>query len=173
MALSLAGSAAAGDGFWLHVRVDAKGASAETVHVNVPLSMVEALLPMIEAEGLRHGKLDLDWRDDRLSGIDLREVLQALRESPDTEFVTVRAEAENVRVAKERGFLIVHVDEQDEKVRVRVPLDVVEALFVDDDRLDLVGALRRLASLDGGEIVTVDSDDESVRIWIDADQGGD
>jgi len=168
---SAAGVASAGDQ-WLHVRVEEFGRGAETVSVNIPLSMVKAVLPVIDPDDLDIGSID--FHHDKIDGIDLRELLAALQDAPDANFVTVRSEDENIRVAKEDGFLIVDADDRDEKVRVRMPLGVVEALLGGDgDRLDLMAALDRLAEFDGGDLVTVESDDESIRIWIDNSDSGD
>ena len=165
-------AALAGDDLWLHIRVNETGKGGENVSVNIPISMVEAILPMIETEELRGGKLDLGRHSEHLAGLDLREILVALQETPDTNFVTVRSDDENVRVAKENGFLIVNVDEDDERVRVRVPLGVFEALIGEDNELNLIAGLRRLSEFDGGDLVSVQSNDETVRIWIDSDSEG-
>ena len=163
---------AAAEDRWLHVRVEEGGSSPEKVSVNIPLQMVEAVLPLIEAEGFSGGKVHWrHWDHGQHDGFDLRAVLDALNESPDTNFVTVQSDGESVRVAKESGFIIVSVDEDDDKIRVRLPLDVVDALLGDGDEIDLVAGLRRLGDY-GGDLVTVTSDDESVRIWIDSSDSG-
>jgi hypothetical protein len=170
LALGAATALAAGER-WLHIRVEDGGSRGEQVNINVPISMVSALLPMIEAEGFRGGKVRLDahWNDDDLHGIDLREVVRALRDAPDAEFVTVRSDDEHVRVAKESGFVRIDVDESGgDKVRVVIPMTVVEALIGDDpNELDVMAAIEALADYNGGDLVTVESDDERVRIWID------
>ena len=44
----------------------------------------------------------------------------------------------------------------------------------DDGQLDLIAALRRLGEYDGGDLITVESDDgDAVRIWIDSNAAGD
>lgn len=155
---------------WLHVRVHESGPDGESVHVNIPLSLVEAILPTIEVDELRGGRVVID---DDLEGIDLRELFQAVKDAPDANFVTVQGRDENVRVAKQAGFLMVDVDEQrGDRVRVRMPLEVVDAMLVDSsDELDLLAGLRALADYDG-DIVTVEGDDENVRIWIDSNESG-
>ena len=90
--------------------------------------------------------------------------------------MTVRSEDETVRVAKERGFLLVEVNERrgNEHVLVKMPIGVVEALLGGDDgKLDLAAAIRRLGDFDGEDLVVVESDDSKIRIWIDADESGD
>ena len=155
---------------WLHVRVQDDGPNGEKVSVNVPISLVEAILPTIDVDEMHGGRVQLDGE---LEGIDLRELFQALQDSPDTNFVTVQGDDENVRVAKENGFLVVHVDERrGDKVRVTMPLEVVDAMLVDGgDEIDLLAGLRALAEYDG-DLVTVEGDDEHVRIWIDSSESG-
>ena len=160
---------------WLHVRVeDTASGGEESVAVNIPLQLVEAILPAIETDELKGGRFG--WDPGEIEGIDLRQILQALRDAPDADYVTVKDHGESVRVAKEDGFLLVRVDEdQGDHVRVRLPLAVVEALLGshDEGSIDLVAGLRALGEYDGGDLVTVESDDESVRIWIDSSQTGD
>jgi len=170
-------SAAGAADKWLHVRVEEDGDSGERVNVNVPLDLVERMLPLITVDELDGGKLMLDELDDDLKGIDLRELAAALEDAPDADFVTVESDDENVRIAKEGEFLIVVVEERGkrsaETVRVRVPLAVVNALVGDDpNELDLVAALRVLSEYDDAPLVDVQSDDSSVRVWIDSDESG-
>jgi len=172
MALTLMlflGTGMASADHWLHVRVSESG-DGEQVSVNIPLSVVQAILPAIETDDFRGGRIKLD--SGQIEGIDLHEILKAFRESPDAEFVTVDDGDETVRVSKDRGMLLVNVDGDDETIRVRLPLDVVEALLDgDDDELDLMAALNVLAD-HGGDLVTVESDDESIRVWIDDNSEG-
>ena len=164
---------------WLHVRVQDGGPDGERVSVNVPLQLIESLLPMIEANVLSDGRLRLDH--DEFEGLDLAAVLAALRDSPDGRFVNVQGPDESVRVAKERGYLVVRAEERgagsreaDETVDVRLPLAVVEAMLVDGrTELDLVAGLRKLAEFEGEELISVRSRDEHVRVWIDASETGD
>lgn len=166
------GTALAGaDGHWLHVRVEESGDDGEKVNVNIPLSVVMAILPAIETDEFRGGRIDLDH--GQIDDIDIREVLKAFKDAPDAEYVTIDGRDESVRVSKERGFLLVNVDDDGDRVRVRFPLDVVDALLSGgDDELDLIAALDALADHGGGDLVTVESDDESIRVWIDTDADG-
>jgi hypothetical protein len=74
-------------------------------------------------------------------------------------------------VWKESGFLYVTVveEEKNEKVDVRVPFAVVDALLSgNEDELDIQAAINALVQEGEGELVTVTSDDENVRIWVDS-----
>jgi hypothetical protein len=159
------------EGRWLHVRVEEPGEDGEVL-VNLPLSAVETILPTIEAEEFHGGRIILD--DDELEGIDLRSMLEALKDTPDAEFVTVRSRDESVRVAKEHGLLVVLAEESDgEKVRVTIPLAVVQAMLgAGENELDLIAGLHALAEYDGGDLVTVQSEDTTVRVWIDSSETG-
>ena len=162
-----AGVASASD-LWLHVSVDENDGAK--VKVNVPVSMMEKAIGMVPAQHLSHGKIHFDeWGDD-FSVVQLRELWQELRDSPDMTFVTVEEDDETVRVWKEDGYLKVHVQEMDrnEEVNVQVPMVVVDALLSGDtDELDLEAAIRALVAEGEGELVTVSSDDEKVRVWVD------
>lgn len=171
MILVLGSSAALAGERWLHVRVQEQGSRGENVNVNIPISMVEALLPMIQTDEFNGGKISFDHGD--LDGIDLRAALEALQDAPDADFVTVKSDDETVRVAKENNFLLVRVDtDDDDQVRVRMPLDVVDAMLSGGrNEIDLLAGLRRLSEFDG-DLITVDSDDTTVRVWIDGSDSG-
>jgi len=154
---------------WIHIRVD--GAGDERVRVNVPLKFAATVLAGVESDELRGGKIRIDRED--FDDVDLRAMLAAVRDAEDAEFVRVRDEDSDVRVAKKDGMLLVHVDPReggDESVRVQVPMHVVEALLQDAENtgeLNVLAALEVLSGLGGQDLVTVRSDDETIRIWID------
>jgi hypothetical protein len=161
---------------WLHVRVISTDNRGETVRVNIPVEMAEKVLPAINKNELHGGKVHL--RESELNGVDLKTLLAAVRGSRDGEYVTVEATDANVRVAKQNGFMLVHVTEKNAKsgkameksrVDVKVPMKVVEALFsAGKDELDLVAALHALSANGDIELVSVKSDDSTVHVWLDS-----
>ena len=166
-------SASAAADNWLHVRVVD---GDETVRVNVPLGVIERMLPVIQIDELQSGKLLLD-NAGRFEGIDLRELAAALHDAPDADFVTIDSDDEKVRVAKEGDFLVVRVEDSGagstENVRVKLPLAVLDALVGGDPgSLDLVAALRALGDHADDALVDIRDGDETVRIWIDSSQSG-
>ncbi len=158
---------------WLHVHVDEAG--GEEVRLQLPLGLVQAMLPLVEHEGLSRHRIELG--DSDLSPEDLRQLLEALDEAADGEYVRVETEDADVRVAKTDGMLQVDVEaidswgEPETEARIRVPMAVVEALVagLDEDTLDLTAAVRALDKLGPGELVTVDDADSRVRIWVGGD----
>ncbi len=166
LCLGVASAATAESGLWLHVRVDE--ADGAKVSVNLPLSMVEKALPMIPAEHLHHGRLVLD--DWQVSMQELRDLWQEVKNSPDMTFVTVEEEDENVRVWKEGDYLLVSVRKDDEaqKVDVRIPASVVDALLSGDgSEMNFHAAVEALVEQGEGELVTVSDDSDRVRVWVD------
>jgi hypothetical protein len=169
--VALAGPAmAAGPEKYLHVNVQDEDKS-ESVNVNVPLSMAAKVLPAIDGHGLHDGKVQI--HNTEMNGVDVRAVLDALRTAPDNEFVTVKDKDSDVRVAKEKGNIIVHVIDKKEKqqtVDVTVPMKVLDALVANakSDELDIAGALQVLSDAGDVVLVTVHDSTEKVRIWVDS-----
>jgi hypothetical protein len=182
---------------WLHVRVIDSNRKGETVRVNVPLEMAEKVLPAINKDRLHNGKVQINRSD--IEGVDLKALLEAVRSSKDGEYVTVQSNDNDVRVAKQAGFMVVHVTEKGfrssppdndrsdksdkstksdkgeksyerNRVDVKIPMKVVEALLsAGKDELDIVAALRALSAHGGDtELVSVKSDDSTVRVWLDS-----
>src|SRR5262245_58875666 len=91
---------------WLHVRVIDTNHKGETVHVNVPLELAEKVLPAINKDRLHNGKVHIN--DVDMNGVDLKVLLGAVRSSKDGEYVTVQSNENDVRVAKQAGYMLVH-----------------------------------------------------------------
>jgi len=163
---------------WLHVRVIEAGEDAESVRVNVPLALAEAILPSIKVKHFDKGKVKLeDHLRAHIEEVDLHAILDAVKNAQDGEFVTVESKKDNVRVAKRGGYLLVEVREKDkdkdgkdrEKVDVKIPMTVVEALLSGGkDELDILAAIRALARHGDTELVSVQDGKTTVRVWVDS-----
>ncbi|HWY06225.1 MAG TPA: hypothetical protein VNY24_05155 [Candidatus Acidoferrales bacterium] len=173
---------------WIHVRVESKEDRGETVRVNVPVEMAAKVLPAINKNNLRDGKVHIDSM--HTNDVDLRTILDAVRSSRDGEYVTGQSNENDVRVAKSAGYLYIHVTDKSDgkkaagkegktgakaavahesKVEIKVPMKVVDALFsAGKDELDIVAALKALSAHGDMELVTVKNDENTVRIWMDS-----
>ena len=178
----VAGSYALAADRWLHVKVEESGVNGETVRINMPLSLAEKVLPVIHTDKLRDGKVKVDSTD--IHDLDLRAIVEALRTTPDNEFITVESTHENVRVAKAGGNLLIKVRNSHgkagtkttaetktvaETVDVMIPFPVVEALLsAGKDELDVLAAVRALSAVGDTVLVAVDDQHDKVRIWVDS-----
>ena len=163
----VAGPAAAAD-LWFHVKVDG-GRDGEQTEINLPLSMVDRIAPMISGEARAAGRVRIDDRD--YSVAELRRIWRELEEGPDATYVTVRERDSKVRIAKRGNYLVVEANDrvQGEDVQARIPLTVMRALLSGPgEELAVGAALEALAREGAGELITVTGDDETVRIWVDA-----
>ena len=153
---------------WIHVKVEDDGGRGEKVNINIPLSLVEEVLPLLEHDLLRDGKLRLDDLDIDLASLDLREMWRSIRDLDDAEFVRIESDDEDVRVFKEGEFLLVEIADHHDIVNVRIPLQVVGALFSGDPgELDVLAAVEALGRHGQGDLVQVEDGSSRVRIWID------
>ena len=120
---------------WLHVRVTNPGKNEETVRVNLPLELAEKVLPTINKNRLHSGKVSFD--DVDCHGVDLHALVDAVRTSKDGEFVTVQSKDSDVRVAKQNGYLFVHVFEKNRPKHSQVEdLEVVEGSRGNEPTID-------------------------------------
>jgi hypothetical protein len=159
---------------WLHVRVDDPGDKDQMVRVNVPLALAEALVSSVNSGQLQHGHINFGHAD--LNGVDLHLMLDAVRSSADGEFVTVKNRDEDISVAKQNGFFVIHVADthkaEKQNVEIHMPMTVVDALVAsaghDLHDLDIAAALHALALHVGNtELVSVKDGRQTVRIWLD------
>jgi len=163
---------------WLHVRVINSDNKGETVRVNIPLELAENVLPTINKNHLHNGKITIDQA--HMNDVDVHALLNAIRAAKDGEYVTVQGTDQDVRVAKEGGRLLVHVkDNKGSKsnkpsVDIKIPMHVIDALFsAGKDELDIVAGLHALALIGDTELVSVKSDDSTVRVWMDSKNSSD
>lgn len=163
----LASAALAATNQWVHVRVETPKKGGETVSVNVPLALAETVLPLIKEKEFSEGRIHIDEKD--LTVQDLRKIWQTVKEQGDAEYVTIKNEEMNLRVAIEGKYLLVKTDENSEtQVQITLPTQVVDALLSGTgNQLDLLAAVHALQETGSREIVSIKDKDAQVRVWID------
>jgi hypothetical protein len=165
---------------WLHVRVE-EARDSSKVSVNLPLSVVEAVLRATPDLIERHGRIRFD-REHRRHGLkltDLRRAWKELAAAGDAELVTVESEDENVKVVRKGDLVQVFVDQKPrtdkegkarkggEQVRLEIPVSLVDALLSGEgEEANMEAAILELKKR-RGDIVSVRDDDSHVRVWID------
>jgi hypothetical protein len=153
---------------WVNVHVT-EHHEGTNVEVHLPLNLVLSVLKSVDVENFHRGHVDLDI--DHHADIDWSEVLAAVKDAPDGQFVTVDSPDAKVNVRKESGTLYIDVDEIDgdnAKVKVSVPMELMDALYISEDsQIDVAAMLESFERLPLGDLVTVESDDANVRVWIE------
>jgi hypothetical protein len=152
---------------WLHIRVEEADRQSK-VHVNLPLTVVEAALKAAPDTLSSHGKIHLGPGGRNLSLADMRKMWAELKASGDVDLVTVEEKDENVKVARKGDLVLVKIERLGkEEVNVEVPVSVVDALFsTEGDELNVKAALLELQKR-RGDIVRVSDANSKVHVWID------
>ena len=185
---------AAASGPWIHVEVREANADQAIVNVNVPFALADAALESFNDQiGThiqfgRHGHREHVESGEHAEGVspgdslghpelsvaDLRRMWKAMRDAGEAEFVTVKEGDESVRIRREGDLVRVDVDgkKDGEKVRIRVPVTVLDALLSGEgDELNVRAAVNELKTMKNGEVVRVEDGGDLVRVWIDQDSG--
>ena len=169
--LSAAALMAAAAERWTHVRVESATGVSSNVGINVPIEMASAVLPLIPADHPHHGKFGLQAS---VNGMDLRAILDAVRNSPDNVFVTLERHDKEVSVAKAGPNLLIKIVEKPsaehhlgKTIAIKVPIPVVRAMLANNsDEVDIGAGIRALTR-EGDVDVTVNSEKETLRVWTD------
>jgi len=161
-------AAVAADDRWIHVRVDETDGDKGRVDIQVPIGLVSTLLPALKG---KHGRGSIHFDGSDVDLAELRGYWNAVRAAADGQYVTVRDEDSDVKISKSGGFFRLSVDERGggSRVRMKVPIQLVDAVLSGGDTIDLGAVGGALAKVPSGEILTVDDEDSHVRIWIDDD----
>jgi ribonuclease HI len=158
---------------YIHVRVSSPG-THELVRVNLPLTLAERVIPVINHGQLRDGKVRIGHLDD--NNVNVRAILEALKAAPEGEFVSVQDVGNDVRVAKEHGMMVVHAVNKGSKqnVDVTIPWDVAQALISEtsQNQLNVEAAVRALENVGDMNLVSVTGQDQTVRVWVDSRSSG-
>jgi hypothetical protein len=184
--LPASGALAQTSNAWLHIRVE-EAQKGSKVHVNLPMTVVEAVLKATPDIIEEHGKLNLGGHHG-MKLADFRRIWKQLAAVGDAEFVSVESDDENVRVQRKGDLVLVYADhkavarkaeaEKAEKaeskggkgpgeVRVEVPVSLVDALLSGEgDEVNIQAAVAEIQKR-RGDIVRVHDADSNVRIWID------
>jgi len=167
IALSLATLVSANTDRWLNVHVTETGSNAN-IKVHLPLNLVLGVLGGIDVDGFEGGKINIHTDD---VDVDWVAVLTSLQGSPEGEYITVDSDEADVVVTRTTAGFQVSVDQKtDEQARVRVniPESLIDAFQVDENNdLDVKAMLEAFDKLPTGDLITVDSVEANVRVWIE------
>jgi hypothetical protein len=159
--------AAGDDTRWLNVHVT-EAEDGANIQVHLPMQLILAVINSVDVENFHSGMVDLELSD---ADIDWPQLLAAVKEAPDGEFVTVDAEDAHVRVSKSAGTLYVDVVEtgdENANVKVTLPMSIIDGLQINEDnQFDVAALLSAFDQLPSGDLVTVDADDATVRVWVE------
>lgn len=152
---------------WIHLNIDREG--DDHVTLNLPLAAIEAAIALAPTSIVENGQLQLG-SEHEVPVAAIRAMWQELRAVGDVEFATIQHEGNDVRIAREGDTILVRVSaegDNDEDVRVEVPVRVVDALLSGDgDVLNIRAAIQELSTM-RGEMVRVIEANNNIRVWID------
>ncbi len=158
--------AAQGANYWLHVRVQSPEKS-DAVKVNVPLSLVQAVLPVIDSEEFNQGRIKLG--EQELTVPEIRAIWETIKAQGSYELASIDSGEDRVRIALEGDELFVRsIEGSGTQVLVNIPVSVVDALLSGEgDTLDLKAGIEALQMVGAMDLVTVNDGESMVRVWID------
>ena len=159
----------ASNGPWIHIEVREHDGDGATVNVNLPISLADVALQMVQEKSGKHGHGRILIEDDDFTVEDMRAMWDEVRKAGEAEFVNAKDGDETVTVSRKGESVLVNVTGDDgEKVRIELPVAVVDALLSGEgNELDMAAAIGKMKDMKKGEIVSVEDGEDTVRIWID------
>lgn len=158
---------------WIHLTVEEAPPGDSTVRVNLPLSLVEAVLALVPEGG--GGEVRVAFDDSDVSLAELEAAWRRMGRRSGR-LLTVEEPGLSTVVSRRGGDLVIVSHDRrrgDERVEVRVSAPIVDALFAGDgETLDLAGAVRAMAAAGAGEVTAASDDGDRVRLWVDRSPEG-
>lgn len=157
---------------WIHLTVE-EARPGGSVRVNLPLSLVEAVLALVPEGG--GGGVRVAFDDSDVSLAELETAWRRIGRRSGT-LLTVEEPGLSTVVSRRGGDLVIVSHDRRrgaERVEVRVSAPIVDALFAGDgETLDLAGAVRAMAAAGAGEVTAASDDGDRVRLWVDRSPEG-
>lgn len=152
---------------WINVHVS-DPAEETDVQIHLPFSLISAAVQSVKTEEFDQGKVKLHLEDTE---IDIVSLLQEIKKAPDGDYVKVEDKDANVIITKKAGTIFINVTEKSgekAKVKVKIPETLLDAVKIDENnQLDIAAMLSALENVASGDLLTVDADGTSIRIWIE------
>lgn len=152
---------------WFHLQVHEGG--QEQLALNVPVSVVSTVVPVLESHMGDFPRKKVRMGRSEWSVAEMRELWNALKSQGSGELANLQTPEQNLRIMLDEDHLM--IDSQDaskEKVHVRVPVPVVDALLSGTgDELNLTAGLEALSALGSSDLLEVQTADAEIRVWID------
>jgi len=152
---------------WINIHV-VEQEEQVNVQLHLPLSIVDAAVKAIDTKEMHLGKVKLPMKE---TDVDFVSLFKEIKKAPDGDYVKVDSKEAYVIVAKKKGMIFINVDEKEgkkAKVEIKVPDAILDAITIDENNeLDISNIFSVLQTYSAGDLVTVQADGTSVRIWIE------
>lgn len=158
----LAGSAWGGDR-WFNLQVTDPTEPVE-VSMRVPLPLVTSVLDSVHCSRVRSHHVRLDWDLDLA---DTRALVERALALPDGGETRLEQDGTDVVARRHGTMILLEVTERHgEAVEIELPMALLDAFDIRDDRLDLKPLVHRLEGV-VGEVMRVKDGETRVRMWVE------
>ena len=162
------------DAMTLHVEVVSDDDSGENIKMAVPMDLIAAMAGSLNTDDSVTTELFNEFSDE---GFDLRNFWQQVKDGDINEFFNLEVKDAKIRAWRADGMFRITVDasESDEEfagrigaqVEVTVPEDLMDILVEADGEVEPEALVATLRSLGPMTLVKVETDKESVHVWLE------
>ena len=162
------------DAMTLHIEVISDDDEGENIKMTMPMDLIAAMAGSLTTDESVTAELFDEFSDE---GFDLRKFWQEIKDGDINEFFNLEVKDAKIRAWRADGMFRITVDasESDEEfagrkgaqVEITIPEDLMDILIEADGQVepeDLVATLRSMGPM---TLVKVETDKESVHIWLD------
>lgn len=162
------------DAMTLHIEVISDDDAGESMKMAMPIDLIAAMAGSIDTDKL----VTVDVLDELShEGFDLRKFWEQIKESNINEFFSLEVKDAKIRAWRADGMFRITVDasESDQEfagrkgamVEITVPEGFMDILIDSDGRIEPENLVATLRSMGPMTLVHVETDKESVRVWLE------
>ena len=150
----------AGETHFLRIEINETKEEGSHVNVRLPLNLINAF-----EETVRDAIEEVDFEGHE---INVRQIWETLKEAGPTDFIEINDAKGSVRVSTTGSQILISADgEYRDKVSMTIPYELCDAKKKKKENLDFNRIVAILESMAGRDLVMVNSEDATVRIWIE------
>lgn len=162
------------DAMTLHIEVISDDDAGESMKMAMPIDLIAAMAGSIDTDKL----VTVDVLDELShEGFDLRKFWEQIKDSDINEFFSLEVKDAKIRAWRADGMFRITVDasESDQEfagrkgamVEITVPEGFMDILIDSDGRIEPENLVATLRSMGPMTLVHVETDKESVRVWLE------
>ena len=168
------GLATANDAMTLHVEISSDSTDGEDIKMAMPINLIAAMADSMNVEDSITTEIFDEFESE---GFDLRNFWQQVKDGDINEFFNLEVEDASIKAWRENGMFRLSVSAEEggsevagrdrAMIEVSLPEDLMDFLVASEGAVEPSDLVTQLRSMGPMTLVSMETDKESIKIWMD------